>query len=89
MNTLLEIEDLCVSFKTHGGVVEAVRGVSFSVGYGETVGIVGESGCGKNKVTGAELSNREKSTHVVHGRRQELKGDIGGNLAKAGIFFFL
>lgn len=58
------------------------------VGYALLPWSHGESGCGKNKVTGAELSNREKSTHVVHGRRQELKGDIGGNLAKAGIFFF-
>jgi dipeptide transport system ATP-binding protein len=45
---LLEVSGLHVSFKTHGGVVQAVRGVSFSLGRGETLAIVGESGCGKS-----------------------------------------
>ena len=45
---LLKIEDLTFSFRTYGGVVKAVRGVSFEVNAGETVGIVGESGCVKS-----------------------------------------
>ncbi|MHC4939152.1 MAG: ABC transporter ATP-binding protein [Planctomycetota bacterium] len=45
---LLEVEDLRVSFKTDDGVVEAVQGVSYSLDRGETLGIVGESGCGKS-----------------------------------------
>ena len=45
---LLEIEKLRTFFYTDNGVARAVDGVSFSVGVGETVGVVGESGCGKS-----------------------------------------
>ena len=45
---LLDVADLHVEFDTHGGVVKAVRGVSFSVQAGRTLAIVGESGCGKS-----------------------------------------
>ncbi|MGE5588326.1 MAG: ABC transporter ATP-binding protein, partial [Clostridia bacterium] len=46
--TLLEVRDLKTYFYTEDGVVPAVDGVSFSVDKGETIGIVGESGCGKS-----------------------------------------
>ena len=48
MKNLLEVKNLQISFKTCLGEVEAVRGVTFSVGRKETVAIVGESGCGKS-----------------------------------------
>lgn len=48
METLLEVRGLKKYFPTKGGLLQAVGGVNFSVQKGETLGIVGESGCGKS-----------------------------------------
>lgn len=48
MDKLLEIKDLKTYFYTDDGIVKAVDGVNFSVESGKTIGIVGESGCGKS-----------------------------------------
>ena len=48
MANLLEVEDLRTHFETSAGLVRAVDGISYDVGEGETVAVVGESGCGKS-----------------------------------------
>ena len=61
---LLEVQDLRTSFRTDDGVVKAVDGVTFSVEKGRTLGIVGESGCGKSvtMLTVMGLNNRRTAT---------------------------
>ncbi len=48
MGTLLEVKGLHTQFFTQDGVVNAVNGISYTLDEGETLGIVGESGCGKS-----------------------------------------
>ena len=48
MDTVLELENVSVHFDTPDGTVQAVRDVSLSLKSGETLAIVGESGCGKS-----------------------------------------
>ena len=48
MPTVLEVKDLVTRFHTQDGVVHAVNGVSFTLNESETLGVVGESGCGKS-----------------------------------------
>lgn len=47
-DSLLEVRDLVTQFNTEDGTVNAVNGISYSLHDGETMGIVGESGCGKS-----------------------------------------
>ncbi|TMN21985.1 ABC transporter ATP-binding protein [Lentibacillus cibarius] len=53
MEKILEVNDLHVTFTTYGGTVKAVRGVNFHLNKGETLAIVGESGCGKSVTSNA------------------------------------
>jgi oligopeptide transport system ATP-binding protein len=64
---LLEVEDLRVEFWTARGTIYAVNGVTFSIGPGETLGIVGESGCGKSVTSLALLGLLPRAGRVPGG----------------------
>ena len=66
--SLLEIHDLKVNFNTDDGVVEAVDGASFSVERGKTLGIVGESGCGKSVANMTILGLTRSPRTTISGR---------------------
>ena len=55
MEEILKVEDLSIIYKTDLETVYAVNGISFSLKQGETMGLVGESGCGKTTVGRALL----------------------------------
>ena len=64
---LLSVEDLRVEFWTSRGTVYAVNGISFDVKAGETLGIVGESGCGKSVTSLALLGILSRAGRVTSG----------------------
>jgi oligopeptide/dipeptide ABC transporter ATP-binding protein len=72
---LLSIRDLNKTFATRGGAVHAVDNVSFEVGAGETVALVGESGCGKSTIALALL-------HLIEADGGEIRFD-GMDFVKA------
>ncbi len=67
MDPLLQIRQLQTSFKTEGGTVRAVDDVSFDIGKGEVVGLVGESGCGKTAVSLSILQLLPTPPAVIEG----------------------
>ncbi len=82
-NNVVEFDDLKTYFFTDIGVVKAVDGVSFSIPLGKTVGVVGESGCGKS-VTSLSLMQlvQRPQGQVVGGEIRLNLGDKAVNVAK-------
>ena len=71
---LLAVRDLAVRFTGPDGVARAVDGIDLTVGEGETVGLVGESGCGKSVTALALLRLVEPPGHIAHGSSVRLEG---------------
>ncbi|MEZ5844489.1 MAG: ABC transporter ATP-binding protein [Hyphomicrobiaceae bacterium] len=66
--SLLQVRDLSVDIRTPAGPLKAVRGISFEVGRGETVCLVGESGCGKSITSLAIMGLLPRSARMSAGR---------------------
>jgi oligopeptide/dipeptide ABC transporter ATP-binding protein len=64
---LLAVEDLRVRFKTQRGLVHAVNGISFDVRPGETLGLVGESGCGKSVTALTTMGILPRAARIASG----------------------
>ena len=83
-NNILEVENLHSYFFTDQGVVKAVNGVTFSIPVNSTVGVVGESGCGKS-VTAMSVMRllQGPSGQIVEGsirfKAYDYKTDADGN----------
>jgi peptide/nickel transport system ATP-binding protein len=65
---VLSVTDLAISYSTRNGDVRAVRDVSFSVHKGKTLGLVGESGCGKSTVAYAMVGYLGRNGRVSNGQ---------------------
>ena len=74
MPELLEVTDLQTQFPTRAGLVKAVDGVSFSIGEGELLGLVGESGCGKS-ITALSIMRLISKPGKISGGSIKFKGE--------------
>ena len=73
---LLAVDDLRVEFWTDRGTIYAVNGISFEIAAGETLGIVGESGCGKSVTSLALLGILPRAGRVAGGTAQYAGRDL-------------
>jgi len=69
---ILQVNNLHVSFKTYAGVCKAVRGVDFSLKRGETLAIVGESGCGKTVTSKSIMGILPKPQAIIEPDKSQI-----------------
>ena len=65
---LLEVKDLFINFNTYRGIVKALDGISFNINPSESVGIVGETGCGKSVTARAIMGFIEDPGEIINGQ---------------------
>ncbi|MDI9619310.1 MAG: ABC transporter ATP-binding protein [Candidatus Nezhaarchaeota archaeon] len=68
MGSILDVRGLYLHFNTRSGVVKAVDGVSITVGRGETLALIGESGCGKSSLARALIRLLPRNIHAFKGQ---------------------
>lgn len=83
---ILDVHDLAIAYETRLGDIPAVRGVSFDIQRAETLGIVGESGCGKSTIAFGIVNFLGRNGRIVDGdilfQGQNLVGKPDGDLRK-------
>ena len=77
---LLEMHDVSVTYQTSEGPIPAVRGVSLSLDPGETLGVAGESGCGKSTIASSVLRLLPKSAKDLLAQRSPLSSSIAATI---------
>lgn len=82
---ILEITNASVTFKVNGGEIRAVDGVSLSVARGETLAVVGESGCGKTTLARAVLGLQPLAGGTIKLDGEPVRGTARGLAAKVGM----
>ena len=84
MNTnrdaLVQVRDLVVEFSSHAGIVKAVTGVTFDLAHGETLALVGESGCGKSTTARAVMQLPRPTSGSVKLKGEELTALSAGRM---------
>ncbi len=78
-DNIIEVKDLHIDIKMMEGTLTAVRGVNFEIRKGETLGLVGESGCGKSLTCKSILAINDKKCHP--------RGEIWFRSEETGAFY--
>lgn len=82
---VLQVDQAQVTFRVPGGEIKAVDGVTFGLQPGRTLGVVGESGCGKTTLAKAILGLLKVSQGRILVQNQPVSGDLRGLAKRVGI----